>query len=74
MGMMKFKVRFRSEKGAFGFQRLDLCFLSIGGGHILDRRGGVIWEETKISFYSSFFGSSDNDEERRINRGMYEWH
>ena len=70
--MMKFKVRFRSEKGAFGFQRLDLCFYRGVQSHF--GPPCVMGRETKISFYSSFFGSSDNDEERRINRGMYEWH
>ena len=76
MGMMKFKVRFRSEKGAFGFQRLDLCFFIHRGGVRTFWTAVVMWygKRRKSVFIRVFFGSSDNDEERRINRGMYEWH
>ena len=69
---MKFKVRFRSEKGAFGFQRLDLCFYR--GGPITFWTAVCYGKRDENQFLFEFFGSSDNDEERRINRGMYEWH
>ena len=71
--MMKLKVRFRLEKALLA-SKGSICVCLYCHSMASCCHPMMIWEETKISFYSSFFGSSDNDEERRINRGMYEWH
>ena len=70
--MMKFKVRFRLEKALLASKgSICVCLYCHLMGE-LSSDDDMGRDENQFLF--EFFGSSDNDEERRINRGMYEWH